>query len=216
VFSIDHVVLAVADLDEAGERLWREHGLASVPGGRHARWGTGNRVVPLGDSYVELISVVDPGVGRTTELGRRLLDLVRDGRDRWFALSVADPQIEATASRLGLRVEEGARTRTDGVELRWRSAGIEDPGRDAWLPFFIRWDVPAELHPGRTPATHRASVTGIERVDVAGDPARFRAWVGEDAARLPVRIVGGEPGVRAVVLAADGGEGIVLGDGDPA
>jgi len=56
---IDHVVMAVRDLDDAGDRLLRDHGLASVPGGRHARWGTANRIVPLGEDYIELIGVVD-------------------------------------------------------------------------------------------------------------------------------------------------------------
>lgn len=52
---IDHVVLGVQDLDVAGERLLSNHGLASVPGGRHSRWGTGNRIVPLGADHLESI-----------------------------------------------------------------------------------------------------------------------------------------------------------------
>ena len=60
MLSIDHAVLAVADLDGAGERIFREHGLASVPGGVHPAWGTANRIIPMGADYLELISVVDP------------------------------------------------------------------------------------------------------------------------------------------------------------
>jgi Glyoxalase-like domain len=205
VYSIDHVVLAVADLDRAGERLHREHGLASVAGGTHPRWGTGNRIVPLGDSYVELIAVVDHEVGSSTPLGRALLASSADGRDRWFSVCLSDTELEATARRLGLEQEAGARRRPDGVELRWRGAGIEDEARDAWLPFFISWDVSADLHPGRTAIRHEVDVTGIASVEIAGDPARLRVWLGPEGDALPIDVSDGDPQVRAVDLSlADG------------
>ena len=46
--KIDHAVLAVADLNDAAQRLRARTGLASIPGGRHPAWGTENRIVPLG------------------------------------------------------------------------------------------------------------------------------------------------------------------------
>jgi glyoxalase-like protein len=210
MYSIDHVVLAVSDLDEAGERLNRDHGLASVPGGVHPGWGTANRIVPLGDAYVELIAVVDLLVGRTTVLGRALLELTADGVDRWFAVCLADTQLEATAARLGLKVEPGTRTRPDGAELRWRGAGLDDDPREAWMPFFIAWDVPAELHPGRTPIRHDTEVTGIGSIEIAGDASRLRDWLGPDGDALPLTIVDGDPGVRAVELSAGGGRTLKL------
>lgn len=210
VYSIDHVVLAVSALDEAGERLHRDHGLASVPGGVHPGWGTANRIVPLGDAYVELIAVVDLLVGRTTVLGRALLELTADGVDRWFAVCLADTQLEATAARLGLKVEPGTRTRPDGAELRWRGAGLDDDPRETWMPFFIAWDVPAELHPGRTPIRHDADVTGIASVEIAGDGSRLRDWLGPDGDTLPLTIVDGDPGVREVGLSTAGGRTLKL------
>jgi hypothetical protein len=210
MYEIDHVVLAVADLEEAGERLHREHGLASVPGGVHPRWGTANRIVPLGRDYVELIAVVDPDVGRATALGRALVELTADGRDRWFALCLSDTEIEATARRLGLAVEPGERARPDGERLRWRGAGIEDDHRVAWLPFFIAWDVPASMHPGRTAIGHDADALGIARVEVAGDTERLREWLGPSGDGLPIDVVEGDPGVRAVELATERGDPIRL------
>lgn len=141
MMRLDHAVLAVRDLQASAARLWVEHGLRFVPGGRHPGWGTANMIAPLGGSYVELLSVVDREVGPTTVLGRTLLDLSVDG-DRWFSVFVADDDIDATAARLGLAVEPGSRTRPDGIEVRWRGAGIEDRGDELWLPFFITWDVP--------------------------------------------------------------------------
>ena len=210
VYSIDHVVLAVSDLDEAGGRLLRDHGLASLLGGVHPRWGTGNRIVPLGTDYVELIAVVDDDVGRSTALGRTLLSLTADGRDRWFAVCVADTELEATATRLGLKVEPGARTRPDGAELRWRGAGIDDAARDAGLPFFITWDVPPELHPGRSPIQHDVGVTGIASVEIGGQRSRLRAWLGTEGDTLPLTVVGGESVVRAVELSTSDGVTIRL------
>jgi Glyoxalase-like domain len=205
VYTIDHAVLAVSDLDRAGERLHRDLGLASIPGGVHPRWGTGNRIVPLGDSYIELIAVVDHDVGSSTSLGRALLASSDGGRDRWFAFCLSDTELEVTARRLGLQVEAGARTRPDGVELRWRGAGIDDGARDSWLPFFIAWDVPAELHPGRTAIRHEVDVTGIASVEIAGDYVRLREWLGPELDGLPFDVSDGDPQIRAVDL--------LLGDG---
>jgi hypothetical protein len=205
---VDHVVLAVRDLDEAGERLLRDHGLVSVPGGRHARWGTANRVVPLGDDYIELIGVVDRDQANETVLGRTMLDHLTADGDHWYAICLASDDVDAIARRLGLAVEPGARTRPDGAELRWRGAGLEAPERDPWLPFFITWDTPPELHPGRTPADHPSGADGIAWLELGGDPSRLSDWLGD--ADLPIRVVDGEPGLRAVGLRTVGGTELVL------
>ena len=96
MLRIDHVVLAVRDLDASAERLWAEHGLRFVAGGRHPRWGTANMIAPLGSDYVELLSVVDGDVASNTALGRTLMELSADG-DRWFSVCLADDDIDATA-----------------------------------------------------------------------------------------------------------------------
>jgi Glyoxalase-like domain len=206
---IDHVVLAVRDLEASAERLWEEHGLRFVPGGRHARWGTANMIAPLGHDYVELLSVVDEDVGRGTVLGRTLLELSADG-DRWFSVCVATDEIDAIAARLGLTVEPGGRARPDGTEVRWRGAGIEERGDDLWLPFFIDWDVPPDLHPGAAPAQHRVPVERIAWAEVGGERARLDAWLGDIS--VPIRVVeGADPGVQAVGVSVRDGEEIVLG-----
>lgn len=206
-YRIDHAVFAVRDLDAAASRWHEALGLASSPGGRHPRWGTANRIVPLGPDYLELISVVEPAVAAETVLGRTLLALTAAG-DGWFSLCLADDDVEATAARLGLDVEPGSRTTPDGSELRWRGAGIDAPQREPWLPFFISWDVPPERHPGRAPAEHRVDVRGIASAELSGDPERMREWLGgQDVA---VRVVAGPPALRSVsVRLADGGELIV-------
>ena len=208
MFRIDHVVRATRDLEESADRLWQEHGIRFAPGGRHPRWGTANMIAPLGDGYVELLCVVDEEVGSGTVLGRTLMELSED-RDRWFSVCLADDDIEATAARLGLTVQPGARTRPDGTEVRWRGAGIEERGGDLWLPFFISWDVPAALHPGAAPADHRVPLEGIAWAEVGGDEARLRDWLG--GADAPIRVVdGGPPGPRAVGISVHAGAELVL------
>jgi hypothetical protein len=209
MFRIDHVVLAVRDLDASADRLWAQHGLRCAPGGRHPRWGTANMIAPLGGDYVELLGVVDEAVGAETVLGRTLMELSAEG-DRWFSVCLADEDIGATAARLGLTVQPGARARPDGTEVRWRGAGIEERGDDLWLPFFITWDVPAALHPGAAPADHRHPFEGIAWAEAGGDETRLRDWLG--GANAPIRVVqdGGPGRVRAVGISVRDGAEIVL------
>jgi len=208
MLRIDHIVLAVRDLDASAERLWDEHGLRFVAGGRHPRWGTANMIAPLGSDYVELLGVVDEEVGSKTVLGEKLMELSADG-DHWFSVCLADDDIDATAARLGLEVQPGARTRPEGTEVRWRGAGIEERGEDLWLPFFISWGVPAELHPGAAPADHRVAAEGIAWAEVGGDEARLRDWLG--GAYAPIRVVDdADRRVRAIGISLRDGSEIVL------
>ena len=211
-YRIDHAVYAVRDLDVAAGR-WRErYGLEAAPGGRHARWGTANRIVPLGDDYLELISVVDPEVAAGSVLGRRLGAVAAHG-DAWFALCLADDDLDATASRLGLEVETGSRTLPDGTELRWRHAGIDADEREPWLPFFIAWEVPPELHPGRSPSGSAGEVHGIAGAKVAGDPERMRDWLGGAEVAIdvvPIGVASGEPGIVSATLRRTGGDDLVV------
>ncbi|MGH2591434.1 MAG: VOC family protein [Actinomycetota bacterium] len=206
MLRIDHVVYAVRDLDEAAERFRRDLGLDSTPGGRHPGWGTANRIVPLGEDYLELISVVDDDRAAGTAFGRSLLERSGAG-DGWFAVCVAADDLEAVARRLDLEVSEGSRERPDGGVVRWRSAGLEDQRREPWMPFFIAWDVPPELHPGRARAGHGVKARGIASVEVGGDAAALDAWLG--GKELPIRVTGDPEGIHSVALATPEGELVI-------
>jgi hypothetical protein len=178
-----------------------------VPGGVHPRWGTGNRIVSLGDGrYVELIAIVDPAVARERELGRAVAARTASG-DRWFALCLGDDAIDGTADRLGLVLEPGSRTLPDGRQVAWRGAGIDDPRRTPDLPFFISWTGAPDAHPGARRLSHPSEATDIAWVQIAGDADRFAAWTGD--ATVPVRFAGGEPGVVAVALRTPDGELVI-------
>ncbi len=200
------------DLGDAAARFRGAYGLASVPGGVHPAWGTANRIVPLGEGYVEFLAVQDRTDPDPSSFGTFMRTLTSAG-DHWFTVCLADDDIDATAERLGLSVVSSHRTRPDGVEIRWRGAGLEDPAREPWLPFFLSWDVPDELLPGRSPAAHDVEVSGIAWVEMSGDGDRLSRWT--DGAPLPIRMVpedGREPGIRRVGLeTASGGELILEG-----
>jgi hypothetical protein len=205
----DHVILAARDLQAAAERLWRDHGLASVVGGRHAGWGTGNRIVPLGSGYLELIGVVDRAEAETSEFGRLLLGQLDEKGDHLRGWCVTPNDFDATVSRLGIEVTSGSRTRPDGVVLSWRSAGFFDAMRDPSRPFFISWGMPDDLHPGRMEAEHRVQPTGIDWLEVSGDFAVVRQWLGDEQPALQVGVRPGDERVLAVGIGTEGEE-IVL------
>jgi hypothetical protein len=199
MLALDHVVYVVRDLDEGAERWRRDFGLDTVDGGRHVGWGTANRIVPLGETYVELVAAVVPEEAEGSAFGRAVLG----AEDGWLTSALASDDLDALAERLGLATAAGSRRRPDGEELRWRSAGFDDERRAWWMPFFIAWDVPVERHPGRARAGHGARVTGIASVEIAGDAERLRSWLGE--AKLPFAVVDGPGQIRSVTLStADG------------
>ena len=206
MLRLDHVVYAVPDLDEAAVRFREAFGLDSTEGGRHERWGTANRIVPLGDQYVELVAAVDETAAARTGFGRGVLERASAGGGL-FTLAVVADDLDAVAERLGLEIGSGSRTRPDGETLRWRSAGLDDPRREPWMPFFLAWDVPAELYPGRARAGHGVRARGIAWVDAGGDAERLREWLGGEDLRI--RVVEGEPGLRRVGVATSDREIVI-------
>ncbi len=204
--QIDHVILGVQSFDEAAGRIDRELGLDSLDGGWHPGSGTGNRIVPLGPNYVELLGVVDQAEAQRSHLGRHLQQQVALG-DRLIGWCMASNDLDRLAVRLGITPTSGSRERPDGTTLRWRFAGLEVAMSEPCLPFFIAWEVPEDQHPGRGTAQHREVPLGIAWVHVSGDRSRIRSWLGaEDPA---VRVSSGQPGLLAVGIATYDGE-IVL------
>jgi hypothetical protein len=199
---VDHVIYGVRDIDAAADRLLAERGLASVPGGRHEGRGTGNRIVPLGSSYLELMGVVDADEAAVHPFGQWFSAQIAHG-DRFITWCVGTDDIEHVAERLGLAVEPWTRATPDGGVLRWRLAGLELTFLDPSLPFFIQWDLP-EQHPSHQSAPHRVQPSGYALIDLAGDPARIENHLG--GAELPVSVDQGDPAVRSVVIATDQGD----------
>ena len=204
--AIDHVILAAADIYATSARLERDHGLVSLPGGRHAGHGTGNRIVPLGDAYIEIMGIVDEEEAAASPMGAWLRDRTASG-DTVAALCLRTDAagLDATAERLGLRPLPMSRDAPGGVTLTWRLAGLGEAMRDPSRTFFIDWQVPPDQHPALGDARHRVRPTGFAWVELAGDPDAIRGWVGEDVPGVRIAATP-EPLVRAAVALAGGGE----------
>ena len=202
---IDHAIYAVGDLEAAGEEIYEREGLASVPGGRHKGWGTANRIVPLGESYLELIAVVDREEAEESDFGRAVLKAQAEDK-QLVGWVLATDDIDAVAGRLDLKVESKSREREDGSTLSWRLAGLEAAMGSGVLPFFVEWEGPPEQHPGAAEAQHDDDPEGIAWIEVTtDDEERLREWLGDfDDPRL--RITEGNPGVSAVAIATAGAE----------
>jgi len=176
--GIDHLVIAVADPDDAAAQLEADLGLEATGGGRHDALGTFNRLVWLGDTYFELIGVFNRSLAERSWLGPPVLRKLDEGGGlaTW---AIATDALEAdlaglrhTGSDFGDAVA-GERRRADGAVVRWRVAvprllGPSEP------PFLIEHD-PASAE--WTPADRDARAALPHRI---GGPVRL------DVLELPV------------------------------
>jgi len=200
--ELDHVLIAVADLDAAGTEIESRHGLASVEGGRHPAWGTANRIVPLGDAYLELVAVVDAAKAAESAFGRWVASGVSSAM-RPLGWAVRTSQLDDVARRLDLSVHAGSRSTPSGEQLRWRSAGLDQAAAEPALPFFIEWAPQTKL-PGQTAIRHRVGTARIARLAVSADPGRLAHWLGSH--QLPIAVNKGRGGLTTIYISSDAGE----------
>jgi hypothetical protein len=186
---IDHVIYAAADLDAAAARVEAVLGVAARGGGRHDRIGTHNRIVPLGGGYLELLAVADPGEAAGSDLGRAVTARIAAAGEGLMGWAVAVDDAGRVAERLGTEISTIAR-----AGLTARLTGVAEAMREPFLPFFIARDAGVADPAGDAGAG--AGAGGIAWLEVAGDAARLRDWLG--GADLPVRVVDGPPAVRAM------------------
>lgn len=199
--EIDHVVFAVTSLEAASRVLETEHGLASLPGGRHTGHGTANRIVPLGTAYLELVAVVDRAEAATSSFGRWVTENAA-GKLTPHLLCLRTDDLDTLTRSLGIESIAMSRKRPDGTELRWKLAGLERALRDGGRPFFIEWEADPSDHPGRSTLAQASPGTSVE-VSLSGDSDRLARWLGD----VPgLTLIGGERGTCTVVIQSDEGE----------
>jgi len=204
--DLDHVLIAVADLAKAGQEFEIRHGLASIEGGRHPAWGTANRIIPLGDSYLELIAVVDAALAAENAVGRWVASAVTESA-RPLGWAVRTSQLDEMARQLDLPISAGSRVTPDGEQLSWRTAGMDQAIAEPALPFFIEW-APGTKLPGQADIRHPAGEARISRLVLDEDPDRLTDWLGNH--QLPIVVRPGTSAVREIHISSDRAE-IVLG-----
>lgn len=209
VLAVDHhVIIVVEDLDAAAHRCYERWGLASVVGGRQQGHGTGNRLVPLGSSYLEFMAVVDRSEALSSPLGSWVERRLSEAGDSPAALCLRTDDIDDVARRIGRGPVPMSRTRPDGRTLEWRLVAL-DAALNEGLPFFIQWSVDAADHPGRALAHHRCAAVGIDWVELGGDTDQMSAWLGQHD--LPLHHVEGTPGPHRIAVAMADGDPIIIG-----
>jgi catechol 2,3-dioxygenase-like lactoylglutathione lyase family enzyme len=144
ILGIDHILIAVDDLDLAVE-VYQKLGFQVLRGGEHPNAGTYNALVPLADgTYLELIAVLDQAAAEQN--APFLLAALRN-ENRLAAFAVASDDLDADVAAIrarGLDIgdpRDGERLRPDGVRVAWRRAMPGDPR----LPFLIQDVTPHDL-----------------------------------------------------------------------
>jgi hypothetical protein len=165
--KLDHVIIAVNDLEQAMED-YRALGFTVNYGGRHASGTTHNALICFQDgTYLELLGLTgdppQPGMTDFTPVfaqGERLLG---------YALRTDDAAAEARALRArGAQVteaSEGSRMTSDGIEIRWRGIALDG----GLAPFWVEDVTPRSLRVSEDihVVTHANGVTGIAKLEGA-------------------------------------------------
>jgi Glyoxalase-like domain len=213
---IDHVIAAGSDLD-ALERGYTQLGFFVTGGGTHPHLGTRNRIIVVGEGYIELLALDVPE--RASEVLRQRLE--RGPGWIGFAVQSGDIETEAAAMRgRGVAVlgpNPGRLVAPNGQARSWRIVTVDTA--DLWqsaepLPFLIQHDATSEQHRQELAgglgglAPHANGATRVTEVVVAvrdlDDAARRYAVTYDLHPATPVQS-DASLGARVLVLPLDGG-----------
>jgi len=180
---IDHIIIAVPDLEHTIQDLSKTLGVTPIYGGKHPR-GTHNALLSLDSrTYVEFIAL-QPGVSGSS-IGMQGLDGVTHPTPVGWAVSASSAgAISAALGGIGLRVtspQPGSRTTPAGEVLKWETFSIEP--EPAGSPFFITWS-PGSPHP----ATTSPRGCTLTRFEIATPEAK-QLQAASSALHLPVTVV---------------------------
>ena len=163
---VDHVVIVSSDAEKACQRLYDATGLLSIPGGTHDGLGTRNRIVPLGEGYLEVLEVHDAEAAALNAFGRLGLAGLRTaesaGRTEHLAAwSAAVGSVEDVAAQIGEPTMALSRA---GVSVQVTGADLSaaDPAR----PFFLERSA-GQVSPESLEVEHRVQPTRIVRMTAA-------------------------------------------------
>lgn len=160
--SVDHIVVAVADLDGA-IKDYTDLGFTVVRGGKHPR-GSHNALIGFADgAYFEILAFYEPMPEHRwwhpTQRGGGVVD---------FCMMTDDLQRDTIAlRRAGAEMSDprpGARARPDGYQVRWVSA-IPVAQFSRLMPFVIKDETPREERVPRE-TVHRNGVTGVATLTI--------------------------------------------------
>ena len=188
---LDHVLIAVRDLNRAVRSFQDNLGFSVTPEGVHPGRGSHNRLVVFGPEYLELIAVRDLSQG----LFRPNILPFLESREGLFLFAMGTDDVDGRyldLQRRGVAINEpvdGTRQAVEGAAAySWRQAEIapdETPGSQTFFiqhhqTFSERYSKPSEL------TKHANGITGIHHLtlavwDAEAAAARWQQVFGLDA-----------------------------------
>lgn len=170
--SIDHIIIGVQDLEQAAAQFGQKLGLLASGGGIHPTGGTANRVIVIGDTYLELIAVNVPA-----EAHQSMLERLAKG-EGYLNMVLASNNIEAEGAAMRARgvaiigPTPGQLRSADGRSRGWSRIDVEQPVLAGHYPFLIQHDSTGEERRHRlagwtTPPQHTLGVTRVLSATIA-------------------------------------------------
>ncbi len=157
--AVDHLVLAVDDLQRGIDWVEQKTGVRAVVGGKHPNRGTQNALLSFGGKqYLEILAPDPQQAGHP-----RAADLLKLTTPRMALWASATAEIETLAQQakaaklLVMGPMDGSRARPDGKLLKWRSLSVARESDKNLIyfnvvPFFIQWDKDS-VHPSQDSPT---------------------------------------------------------------
>ena len=185
--GIDHIIIGVNDLEQASNRYEQQLGLVASGGGIHPVGGTANRIIVIGDTYLELITVRTPEEAQKSMLdhlakGDGYLNCVFASNDIW------NDSADIVRRHVPIVGPNQGELRSDQRSRGWVRTDVERPDLTQHYPFLIQHDSNGEERRQRlagwtTPPTHPLGAISILSVtvavkDLSEAPARFQRIYG--------------------------------------
>jgi hypothetical protein len=157
MLALDHIAISAETLEAGAEWVEMALGVPLAGGGKHPHMGTHNRLLSLGDLYLEVIAI-DP-------------EAPKPGHARWFDLDnfQGPPRLTNWICRtddldaaLSSAPDTGIATDLSRGDYRWRFA-IPPTGNlpfNDTFPALIQWQ--GDLHPAKSLRDHGIRLTQLE------------------------------------------------------
>lgn len=169
---LDHVIIAVQDLDAAAS-AWRKLGLTLTPRGLHAGKGTGNHCIMFPDSYVELLGIVDE-TGAQGRLAERVRTRGEGGMGLAWGADDADRACQALRAA-GIDADDpndlSRPLDLDGRQdmVRFRNVMLPKLDLPGTMQFVCTHLTPELTRARREWMLHPSGATGISGIMIAAD-----------------------------------------------
>ncbi len=140
LIALDHIIIGVGNLEQATEIFAENLGLLASGGGIHPTGGTTNRIIVIGDTYLELIAVHEPA-----EAQQSMLDRLAKG-DGYLNFVLTSNDIEADSAamrRRGVAIigpNPGQLNTSTGRSRAWSRIDVQQPDLAQHYPFLIQHD----------------------------------------------------------------------------